>query len=106
MITVINELKALTMHISCKWKCRFNGRNCNSDQWWNNDKCWCRCKKHHVCEKYYVCNPATCNCENRIYLLSIMDDPVIIYDEIIKSYMMLSPKDDNGQAIFNEKNSL
>ena len=25
-------------------KCKFDGRNCNSDQWWNNDKCWCECK--------------------------------------------------------------
>ena len=38
-ITGINELKALTKHISweCKWK--FDGRKCNSNQWWNNDKC-------------------------------------------------------------------
>ena len=41
MITGVNELKALTKHISCKCKCRFDGRKCNSDQRWNNDKCWC-----------------------------------------------------------------
>ena len=51
MITGINESKTLTKHISCKCKCRFDGRKCNSDQWWNNDKCWCECKKLHVCEK-------------------------------------------------------
>ena len=39
MITGVNELKALTKHISCKCKCRFDGRKCNSDQRWNNDKC-------------------------------------------------------------------
>ena len=39
MITGINELKALTKHISCKCKCRFDGRKCNSDQRWSNDKC-------------------------------------------------------------------
>ena len=38
MITGINELKALTKHISCKCKCKFDGRNSNWDQWWNNDK--------------------------------------------------------------------
>ena len=51
MITGINESKTLTMHISCECKCKFDGRKCNSDQWWNNDKCQCECKKRHVCEK-------------------------------------------------------
>ena len=37
----------------------FDGRKCNSDQWWNNDKCRCECKKCHVNEKDYVWNPAT-----------------------------------------------
>ena len=64
MITSINESKTLTKHISCKWKCRFDGEKCHSNQWWNNDKCWCDCKKIHACEKDYVWNPATCNCEN------------------------------------------
>ena len=27
MITVINELKALTKHITCKCKCKFDGKN-------------------------------------------------------------------------------
>ena len=40
-ITKINELKTLTTHISCKCKCRFDGRKCNSDKWWNNRKCRC-----------------------------------------------------------------
>ena len=39
MITGINELKTLRKHISCEYKCRFDARKCNSDQWWNNDKC-------------------------------------------------------------------
>ena len=39
MITRINESKTLTKHISCKCKYKFEGRKCNSDQWWNNDKC-------------------------------------------------------------------
>ena len=74
MITGINELKTLTKHISCEFKCKFGGRNCDWDQWWNNDKCRCECKKRQVCEKDYVWNPATCNCENGKYLASIMDD--------------------------------
>ena len=32
MITVINESKTLTKHVSCECKCRFDGRKCNSDQ--------------------------------------------------------------------------
>ena len=44
MITGINESKTLTKHISCECKCKFDGRKCNSDQWWNNDKCRCECK--------------------------------------------------------------
>ena len=50
MITRINECKTLTKHISCKCKCKFGARRCNSNQLWNNDKCRCECK-HHVCEK-------------------------------------------------------
>ena len=32
MIIGINESKTLTKHISCKFKCKFDGRKCNSDQ--------------------------------------------------------------------------
>ena len=38
MITGINESKSSTKHIAYECKCRFDGRKCNSDQWWNNDK--------------------------------------------------------------------
>ena len=95
MITGINESKTLTEHISCKCKSNFDGRNCNSDQWWNNDKCWCECKKPHVCEKDYVWNTATCNCENWKYSASIMDHSAIRCDEIIESY--------KEETNFNEK---
>ena len=101
MITGINESKTLTKHISCKCKCRFDGRKCNSNQWWNNNKCWCECKKYNISEKDYIWNPATCNCENGKYLASIMDDSVIICDEVIKSY------DEEIKTIptyFNKKN--
>ena len=64
MITRINESKTLIKHISSECKCKFDGRKCNSDQWWDNDKCRYKCKKRHVCEKNYIWNPATCSCEN------------------------------------------
>ena len=44
-IAGINEWKTLMKHLSCKCKCIFDGRNCNSDQWWYNIKCRCECKK-------------------------------------------------------------
>ena len=37
MITGINESKT-AKHISCKCKCKFDGRKCNLDQWWDNYK--------------------------------------------------------------------
>ena len=64
MITGINESKALTWHIWCECKCRFDGGKYNSNQWWNKNKCRCECKKCDVCEKDYVWNLATCNREN------------------------------------------
>ena len=76
MIIGINESKALTKHTSCEYKCRFFGRKCNSEQWWNNNKCQCECKKLLVCEKDYVWNPSKCNCENGKYLANIMSDYV------------------------------
>ena len=37
MITGIDKSKTLTKHISSKCKCKFDGRKCNSDQWWNDN---------------------------------------------------------------------
>ena len=84
MITGISESKTLKKHLSCKCKYNFDGRSCNSNQWWNNDKCQWECKKRPVCEKDYARNPATCNCKNENYLASIMDDSVIMCGEIIE----------------------
>ena len=78
MITGIIEPEPSRKHIFCKCKCKFDGRNCNSDKCWNSDKYRCECKKWLVCEKNYVWNPATCNCENGKYLAGIMDDSKII----------------------------
>ena len=64
MITVINEWKTLTKHLSCECKCKFDGTKYRSNQWWNNSKCQYECKKHHICKKDYIWNPALCNCEN------------------------------------------
>ena len=48
-----NETKDLNKHVfnmitgvnnSCKYKCKFGRRKCNSDQKQNNDKCQCKYK--------------------------------------------------------------
>ena len=39
VIAGINQSKTLTKHISCKCKCKFDGRKCNSDQLCNRYKC-------------------------------------------------------------------
>ena len=85
MITGTNESKTLTNHIPCKWKCRYERKKYNSNQWWNNNKCWYDCKEVYVCEKDYIWNPATCICENGKYLAIIMDDLAIIFDKVIAS---------------------
>ena len=81
MITKINESKTLTKNISCKCKCKFDGRKCISYQKWNNNKCWCECKKHNICEKDYIWNPATYTDKNGKYLTSIIDNSVITCDQ-------------------------
>ena len=95
MIIGINESKTLTKQISYECKYKFDGGNCNSDQWWNNNKCRCDSKKRHVCNKDYVWKSATCNCENGKYVASIMGDSAIICDKIIESY--------EEETNFNEK---
>ena len=70
MIAGINESKTLAKHIPCECTFKFDGRKCNSNQWWNNNKCRCECKKHNICEKHYIWNLATCSCENGKYLVS------------------------------------
>ena len=86
MIKGINETKTLTEHISCKYKCKFDGTKCISDQWWKNSICRCEFKKRNICEKDYIWNPSTCICENGKYLESIIDNSVIICDEVKESY--------------------
>ena len=87
----------MTNDISCECKCKFNGRKCNSNYWWNSDNCWCERKKSHICEKDYVWNPATCSWQNGKYLASIMDDSTIICDETIHA----EEKKNNGKIWYN-----
>ena len=104
---LLYESNILTKDMSCECKCRFDGKNCNSYQWWNNNKCLCECKKRHACEKHYIWNPASCSCENRKYLASVMDDSAITFDEIIDADVEAKSNDEGTKAFptnFNEKN--
>ena len=81
MIQGINVSGILIKHLSCECKCRFDGKKCHLNQWWNNDKWRYECKKIHKCEKDYVWNPTLCNWKNGKHLASSMNK--IISDEII-----------------------
>ena len=77
MITNKTEAKAMTGHISCDCKCKFNSATCNSKQKWNNTTCQCDCKNYRKCKKDYSWNPSTCICQNSSkYLKSIADTSV------------------------------
>ena len=103
MITGINESKTLTKYISCECKCRFDGRKCNLDQWWNNNKYRCECKKGNVCEKKdFVWNPRSCNCENGKYLACIMDNSAIICVEVIDADAESNEEEKYFQQISNK----
>ena len=85
MIKGINEWKTLTKHISCEYKCKFDGIKWNSNQsgiMINVDVN----VKNSIREKDHIWNPTTCSCKNGKYLANIMDDSVISCDEIIASY--------------------
>ena len=72
-------MKTLKKHISCKCKCKFDGRKCNLIQKWNNHKCRCKCKNKKkktlpLFEKDYIWNSAACSFINGKYSSSIFDD--------------------------------
>ena len=84
MTTGITESKTLIKHISCKCKCKFDGRKWNLYQKWHNDKCWCsECNnigKHLICKKTYIWNLyiSVCICKNGKYSQSTIDDSIVV----------------------------
>ena len=46
-----NKAKAMTEHISCDCKCKFNGTTCNLNQKCNNKTCQCERKNYRTCKK-------------------------------------------------------
>ena len=86
MITAINESKTLIKHISYEFKCKFDGKKHNSDQWWNINKCRCECKKRMYVKKIIFGIVLHVVVKMEKYLASVMDDSAIAHDEIIESY--------------------
>ena len=98
MITNKNGAEAITEHISCDCKCKFNSTTCNSKQKWNNETCQCEFKNYHMFEKDYSRNPSTCIYENSIYLKNITDTSVTLCDEIIIVIDTIATKKTNTKA--------
>ena len=74
-----NESKMLTKHISCKCRCKCDGIKYNSNKKWNNNRCSCEWKKYHLYQKDFIWNSATCICENGKYVVSVIDNSVIMW---------------------------
>ena len=49
-----NQTKAITEHISCDCKCKFNSTTCNSNQKWNNETSQFKCKSIISAKKIIV----------------------------------------------------
>ena len=45
---------AMTKHISCDCRLKFNSTTCNSNQKWNNKSCKCKCKINASAKKIIV----------------------------------------------------
>ena len=80
MITNKDEVEAMTEHISCDYKCKFNSTKSNSKQKLNNKTCQCECNNYSKCK-----NPGTCIHENRKYLKDV-EWFWIIYQQKEKNY--------------------
>ena len=98
MIANKNEAEAITKHISCDCKCKFNSKTRNANQKWNNKTCQCECKNYHKRKNGYSWNPSTCICENSKYLKSIADTSVTACNEIISVMNIVSTKMTNTIA--------
>ena len=72
MLTNKDQGKAMTGHISCDCKCKFNSTTCNSNQKLTNQTFQWECKNYN-CEKDYCWNPSSFICENSKYLKRVTD---------------------------------
>ena len=98
MITNKDEVEAMTEHISCDYKCKFNSTKCNSNQKWNNKTCQYEWKIYRKCKENYSQNPSTYICKNSKYLKSVNGTSVTKCDEIVFVMDNLSTKKTNTIA--------
>ena len=66
-LMMLNEIRNVLWHESCKCVCRLNSSVCNSKQIWNSDTCRCDSNEDFAgiisCDKGYTWNPSTCECQ-------------------------------------------
>ena len=66
-LTMLNEIRNVLWHESCKCVCKLNSSVCNSKQIWNSNTCRCDCNEDFAgmisCDKGYTWNPSTCECQ-------------------------------------------
>ena len=66
-LTMLNEIRNLLWHESCKCVCKLNSSVCNKKQIWNSNTCRCDCNEDLAgminCAKGYTWNPSTCECQ-------------------------------------------
>ena len=107
MITGRHKSKILTKYLLCECKCKFGGWKCNLGGIMINVDV--SAKNVNFCEKDYIWNPFTCSCKNGKKLVSIMDDSVITYDEIIDTEATSDNKEekkDSSKKIWRKKCNL
>ena len=66
MTTNKNEDKAISEHILCDCKCKFNSTTCNSKQKWKNETFQREYKNYRMCKEDCSWNPSTWTSENSI----------------------------------------
>ena len=101
MITEINESKTFTKHMSCECKCKFDGRNCNSYEWWNNN--------NRTSKNYYpqVLSEECKNVVNEKKIPKYISDNIKISSDSGRenSDEQNSNKETSDEESFDEKNS-
>ena len=98
MIPCQDEAKAMTGHISCDCKWKFNSASCNLNQKWNNKTYKCEYKNCHKSKKDYSWNRSTYTCEKSKYFKSVADPSLTECNEIIFVMDIVSTKKTNTIA--------
>ena len=67
VFNLMQRIKELIWHETCKCVCRLTTSIYNNKQIWNEDKCRCKCKENiidkEICDKGFIWDPSNCMCE-------------------------------------------